>query len=76
MATKATEKTTTARGKQLQATVSTEVHDAYVEHHWEARKDTVDLVRDALHEYGINHGFLVTNEEGVVVPKEKDNAKA
>ena len=68
MANKATEKTVTARGKQLQATVSTEVYDAYQEHHWEARKDTVDLVRDALHEFGVNHGFLTVDENGETVP--------
>lgn len=69
---KATEtNTTSARGKQLQATVTLEVHDAFVEHHWEAKKETVDVVRDALHEYGVQKGFLTVNEDGVVVPTPK-----
>ena len=66
---KATETTPTAsttRGRQLQATVAQDVYDAYNEYHWEARKDVVDLVRDALIEYGVKNGFLATDDEGNV----------
>lgn len=68
MAEKATEKATAAstRGKQLQATVSSDVYDAYEDYHWEARKNTVDIVRDALHEYGVKRGFLITGADGEV----------
>ena len=70
-ATEKTETATSARGRQLQATVAQDVYDAYNEYHWEARKDVVDLVRDALIEYGVKHGFLSTDEEGnvTVTPK-------
>jgi hypothetical protein len=70
---KATETTTaaTARGKQLQATVSADVYDAFQDFHWSAKKETVDLVRDALHEYGVKHGFLTTDAEGNTVPTPK-----
>lgn len=69
---KATETTVTAsKGKQLQATVSPEVYDAYDAHHWDARKNVVDLVRDALHEYGVKNGFLTVSEDGSVIPTPK-----
>lgn len=71
MAKATADKTASTRGKQLQATVTNEVHDAFVDYHWEAKKETVDIVRDALHEYGVKHGFLTVNEEGVVVPTPK-----
>lgn len=73
MANKATEtKTaTTARGRQLQATVSQDIYDAYEEFHWEARKNTVDIVRDALEDYGVAKGFLVRDEEGKAIPAPK-----
>jgi len=64
---KATEAvTTSARGRQLQATVAQDVYDAFNEYHWEARKDVVDLVRDALIEFGLKNGFLSADEEGNV----------
>ena len=70
---KATTETTTAsaRGKQLQATVSGDVYDAFQDYHWEAKKETVDIVRDALHGYGIEKGFLTIDAEGNVVPVNK-----
>lgn len=73
MAPKATETADnkTSKGKQLQATVSPEVYDAYDAHHWDARKNVVDLVRDALHEYGVKNGFLTVSEDGTVVPTVK-----
>lgn len=72
MATKATDnKAASTRGKQLQATVTNEVHDAFEEYHWEARKNTVDLVRDALHDYGVAKGFLIVSEDGEVIPTPK-----
>lgn len=57
---------TSARGRQLQATVAQDVYDAFNEYHWEARKDVVDLVRDALIEFGVKNGFLVIDAEGNV----------
>jgi hypothetical protein len=72
MATKATEtKTESTRGRQLQATVSQDIYDAYEEFHWEARKNTVDIVRDALVDYGVAKGFLTVNEDGDAVPTPK-----
>jgi hypothetical protein len=70
-ATETAEKTTPARGRQLQATVSQDIYDAYEEYHWEARKNTVDIVRDALIEFGVARGFLTTDGEGntVATPK-------
>jgi hypothetical protein len=70
---KATETTpvSSARGRQLQATVAQDVYDAYNEYHWEARKDVVDLVRDALIEFGVKNGFLVSDEEGNVTATPK-----
>lgn len=57
---------TSARGRQLQATVAQDVYDAYNEYHWEARKDVVDLVRDALIEFGVKNGFLTVDADGNV----------
>lgn len=72
MARQASEtKTTPARGRQLQATVSQDVYDAYTEYHWEAKKETVDVVRDALIEHGVAKGFLTINDEGEAVPTPK-----
>lgn len=69
---KATEtKTETARGRQLQATVSQDIYDAYEEYHWDARKPTVDVVREALVEHGISKGFLTRDEEGNVAAVKK-----
>jgi len=64
-------KTVSTRGKQLQATVTNEVHDAYEEYHWEARKNTVDLVREAIIEFGVKRGFLTIGEDGEAVPTPK-----
>jgi hypothetical protein len=61
---KATETTATARGRQLQATVPQDVYDAYNEYHWEARKDVVDVVREALIKYGVEKGFLSIDADG------------
>jgi len=55
-----------ARGRQLQATVAQDIYDAFNDYHWEARKDLVDLVRDALLEYGVANGFLSIDEQGNV----------
>jgi len=55
-----------ARGRQLQATVSQDIYDAFEEFHWEARKNTVDIVRDALIDYGVAKGFLSSDDEGNV----------
>lgn len=69
---KATEtKTESTRGRQLQATVSQDIYDAYTEYHWEAKKETVDVVRDALIEHGVSKGFLIINEDGDAVPTPK-----
>lgn len=70
-ATETSTAVTPARGRQLQATVTQDIYDAYNEYHWEARKDVVDLVRDALHDYGVKNGFLTTDAEGnvTVTPK-------
>lgn len=67
MAKQATETetaTASTRGRQLQATVPQDVYDAYHEYHWTARKETVDVVRDALIEYGVKNGFLAVGEDG------------
>lgn len=56
--------TASSRGRQLQATVPQDVYDAYHEYHWTARKETVDVVRDALIKYGVDNGFLVIDAEG------------
>ena len=61
-----TKSETPARGRQLQATVSQEIYDAYEEFHWTARKPVVDLVRDALIEHGVRQGFLSRDEAGNV----------
>lgn len=61
----------TLKGKQLQATVSPDVYEAFVSYHWEAKKETVDLVRDALHDFGVKNGFLTVSEDGTVVPTTK-----
>lgn len=62
----ATETTATAsaKGRQLQATVPLDVYNAFDEHHWEAKKETVDCVREALIDYGVKHGFLTVDEDG------------
>lgn len=70
-----TVKTTPARGRQLQATVSQDVYDAYEEYHWEARKNTVDIVRDALIAFGVSNNFLTLNAEGETVPTEEYAAR-
>jgi len=66
---KATETNTvvsSARGRQLQATVSQDIYDAYVDYHWEAKKETVDVVRDAIVEHGVSLGFLTRDADGNV----------
>jgi len=68
---KATETKTPTRGRQLQATVTQDIYDAYNDYHWEAKKETVDVVRDALIEHGVSKGFLTVNEDGEVVPTPK-----
>jgi len=65
-ATETVETATTSKGRQLQATVSQEVYDAYDAHHWDARKNVVDLVREALIEFGQRKGFLDADGKPVV----------
>ena len=55
-----------ARGRQLQATVTQDIYDAYVDYHWEAKKETVDVVRDAIVEHGVKLGFLTRDADGNV----------
>ena len=55
-----------ARGRQLQATVTQDIYDAYVDYHWEAKKETVDVVRDAIVEHGVSLGFLTRDADGNV----------
>jgi len=62
---KATETAPAAtKGRQLQATVPLDVYNAFDEHHWAAKKEVVDLVREALIEFGVRNGFLTVDEDG------------
>ena len=65
-ATETQAETTSARGRQLQATVPQDVYDAFEEFHWTARKPVVDIVRDALIEKGVKEGFLSVDGDGNV----------
>ena len=73
MAPKATETATVTapKGRQLQATVPLDVYNAFDDYHWSAKKETVDLVREALIEFGVNRGFLTVDEDGKASPAVK-----